>query len=297
MKRRNFLIGGTAAVLASAIPTVFRPGLALAADRKPITKSQFMSMIQKVAKDNPTTIEYRDRVQYIARRHYVRRVGKVLDIKPVDEAVDVECTGIYGEPPGVIFTVPGIGARIASNWRRWDRLAWPCDISDAGEIALSSVSSIDDLEHAKNPGLRYPPVAKPLQRIGKFPEWLLSYAGKTSKWDWSKAWRIYDRARRKIWGIQGTVVEVHNNGTVDCDIEKFVAVRSRQDNMTWGIINKTHTVEIVDPQVMEALKVGSTIELHLDIDGIRDPKAFRNYYGELPINLFFGRISSGRSKR
>ncbi len=52
-----------------------------------ISEARFSALVKRISADDPTTIEFRDRVRLLAREHAVRRTGKIFDIKPLQSSI------------------------------------------------------------------------------------------------------------------------------------------------------------------------------------------------------------------
>ena len=218
-----------------------------------ISYDAWCARVHEIRASDRTTLQKLDALQRAAAFSVVLDESKLVDVFPhrSGDGATADLCSTFGRRWRRI-ELSGHEAEAARAWKKWDRIRVIVDVT------IRSVDGIDEAARLypsaekcrrPGPGIEYPEVAK---HRGSYARWRSAYIRDVRRGRWESAWKKIQAARDKVWTFDAVVERVrHTARPYHCDIDILIGDDYRK------------TINVIDPQVGEAIQPGDVVELGL----------------------------------
>lgn len=223
-----------------------------------MSRATWDEYVEDVKARDETTLDKVKALRSVASTTVIQESGKIRDIRPHKQAIEILTCGVRGGPPVRRFIVSKSDRELVeTKWKKWDRLTWRVTprIHSLDNIELVPVyRSVADLGRTPNPGLAK--VDVPMNGLS-YSRWCAAYRGYSKARRWGDLWRMVRKVRGKAFAFKGVVEKVR---------ESHALIRVNGGE-AW--------ITIADPQVLESLREGAKVK----VGGLLESKAsgFRDF--------------------
>jgi hypothetical protein len=275
-----------------------------------ISEEEWIVKVKDVARIDAVGVKKKDVLAFEARKAIVLVRSKIWDVRPTQDGIEVDIMEVMPVPDAIAeyrlprdpILLPAEDAEAVKEWKRWDRLTFKVKPKVTPDGALQYeriIESAADVGRIPNPGVEYPPVAKPLADTDSFADWVDRYARACCVPDWRTAWKYYTGATSRLFPVTVTVRQgaLDRSGRGPRAPVSLVFDIVRTANVSgYGLVDSaghpsTSTQAVVDdPQVAEALKAGARAELYFRVHGFESSADLETHRGRFRVDVTFGRL-------